>query len=61
MTSTVESTLRDGTSLVELMTALFPCGSVTGAPTISTMQFIRELERLKLGDNARDIVASWNK
>jgi para-aminobenzoate synthetase / 4-amino-4-deoxychorismate lyase len=45
MTSTVEATLREGTNLVELMTALFPCGSVTGAPKIRTMQIIRELER----------------
>ena len=44
MTSTVESTLRPGTSLVELMAALFPCGSVTGAPKIRTMEIIRELE-----------------
>ncbi len=49
MTSTVESTLRDGTSLVDLMTALFPCGSVTGAPKIRTMQIIRELERFPRG------------
>ena len=49
MTSTVEGTLRDGTSLVELMTALFPCGSVTGAPKIRTMQIIRELERFPRG------------
>jgi para-aminobenzoate synthetase / 4-amino-4-deoxychorismate lyase len=49
MTSTVESTLREGTSLVELMTALFPCGSVTGAPKIRTMQIIRELERFPRG------------
>jgi para-aminobenzoate synthetase/4-amino-4-deoxychorismate lyase len=45
MTSTVEATLKPGTSLVELMGALFPCGSVTGAPKIRTMQIIRELER----------------
>ena len=45
MTSTVESTLRDGTNLADLMTALFPCGSITGAPKIRTMQIIRELER----------------
>jgi len=45
MTSTVESTLRDGTALADLMTALFPCGSITGAPKIRTMQIIRELER----------------
>jgi para-aminobenzoate synthetase/4-amino-4-deoxychorismate lyase len=49
MTSTVESTLRPGTTLVELMSALFPCGSVTGAPKIRTMQIIRELERYPRG------------
>ena len=49
MTSTVESTLRPGTSLLELMSALFPCGSVTGAPKIRTMQIIRELERSPRG------------
>ena len=49
MTSTVESTLRSGTSLVDLMTALFPCGSITGAPKISTMEIIRELEPFPRG------------
>lgn len=45
MTSTVAATLRSGTSLAELLGALFPCGSVTGAPKIRTMQIIHELER----------------
>jgi len=49
MTSTVESTLRDYTSLVDLMSALFPCGSITGAPKIRTMEIIRELERFPRG------------
>jgi len=49
MTSTVESTLRDGISLVDLMGTLFPCGSITGAPKIRTMQIIRELERFPRG------------
>jgi para-aminobenzoate synthetase / 4-amino-4-deoxychorismate lyase len=49
MTSTVESTLRDGTSLVDLMRALFPCGSITGAPKIRTMQIIHELEPFPRG------------
>lgn len=49
MTSTVEATLREGTSLAQLMGALFPCGSVTGAPKIRTMQIIRELERFPRG------------
>ena len=49
MTSTVEATLVNGTSLAELMGALFPCGSVTGAPKIRTMEIIRELERFPRG------------
>ena len=49
MTSTVESTLQPRTSLTDLMTALFPCGSITGAPKIRTMQIIRELERFPRG------------
>jgi len=49
MTSTVESTLKDGTKLSDLLQALFPCGSVTGAPKIRTMQIIRELERFPRG------------
>lgn len=49
LTSTVESTLRDETTLADLMTALFPCGSITGAPKIRTMEIIRELERFPRG------------
>jgi para-aminobenzoate synthetase / 4-amino-4-deoxychorismate lyase len=49
MTSTVEATLKEGTTLVDLMTALFPCGSITGAPKIRTMQIIRELEAFPRG------------
>ena len=49
MTSTVQATLRPRTSLVELMGALFPCGSITGAPKIRTMQIIRELEPFSRG------------
>jgi para-aminobenzoate synthetase/4-amino-4-deoxychorismate lyase len=49
MTSTVEATLKKDTTLAELMTALFPCGSITGAPKIRTMQIIRELERFPRG------------
>jgi para-aminobenzoate synthetase/4-amino-4-deoxychorismate lyase len=49
MTSTVESTLRDNVDLVELLAALFPCGSITGAPKISTMKIINHLERFPRG------------
>ncbi|MBD3314257.1 MAG: aminodeoxychorismate synthase component I, partial [Chitinivibrionales bacterium] len=45
MTSTIQGRLRRGTGLRELFRALFPCGSVTGAPKIRTMEIIRELEQ----------------
>jgi len=44
MTSTIESTIPATVTLLDLMSALFPCGSVTGAPKIRTMKIIRELE-----------------
>ena len=44
MTSTVVGELDGPSSLSRLMPALFPCGSVTGAPKIRAMQIIRELE-----------------
>lgn len=45
MTSTLEAEARPGTTLVDLFTALFPCGSVTGAPKAGTMHMIAALER----------------
>jgi para-aminobenzoate synthetase component I len=44
MTSTVEGQLEAAPSLPSLMAALFPCGSVTGAPKIRAMEIIREVE-----------------
>jgi para-aminobenzoate synthetase component 1 len=44
MTSTVEGVLDGPATLPGLMAALFPCGSVTGAPKIRAMQIIREVE-----------------
>ncbi len=44
MTSTVAATLRESVTLDELFAALFPCGSVTGAPKVSTTRFIAALE-----------------
>ncbi len=44
MISTVEGRLREGTAFHEIIKALFPCGSVTGAPKIRTMEIIAELE-----------------
>lgn len=44
MTSTVTAVSRPRLRLSELFTALFPCGSVTGAPKLRAMQIIRALE-----------------
>jgi para-aminobenzoate synthetase/4-amino-4-deoxychorismate lyase len=44
MTSTVEGMVRPTASIGEFVSALFPCGSVTGAPKIRAMEIIRELE-----------------
>lgn len=49
MTSTVSSVIRPGTGLTELMMALFPCGSVTGAPKKRSMEIIAELENSPRG------------
>ncbi len=44
MVSDVHADTRPGTSLLDVFTALFPCGSVTGAPKVQAMRLIRELE-----------------
>ncbi len=44
MTSDVEARTRDGVRLRDVFAALFPCGSVTGAPKRQAMRLIRELE-----------------
>jgi para-aminobenzoate synthetase/4-amino-4-deoxychorismate lyase len=44
MTSTVQARLRDDVALPQAFAALYPCGSITGAPKRRTMQIIRELE-----------------
>ena len=44
MTSTVQARLRDDASLAEIFQALYPCGSITGAPKRRTMEIIAELE-----------------
>ena len=42
MTSTVEAVTR--VKFSDIIRALFPCSSITGAPKVRTMQIIRELE-----------------
>jgi para-aminobenzoate synthetase component 1 len=47
--ATIEGTLRDGVTLVDVLRATFPGGSVTGAPKIRAMQIIDELEPVRRG------------
>jgi para-aminobenzoate synthetase / 4-amino-4-deoxychorismate lyase len=49
MTSTISGTLRPNLSYYDIFKAIFPSGSITGAPKIRTMQLIRELERIPRG------------
>jgi para-aminobenzoate synthetase / 4-amino-4-deoxychorismate lyase len=44
MTSTIKARLRDDVTLHDIFAALYPCGSIIGAPKRRTMQIIRELE-----------------
>ncbi|AMP36737.1 chorismate-binding protein [Ralstonia solanacearum] len=44
MTSTVEAEIPPATGLADCLAALFPCGSITGAPKRRTMQIIDALE-----------------
>ena len=44
MTSTVEAEIAPQTRLFDILEALFPCGSVTGAPKVQTMRIIAEME-----------------
>lgn len=49
MVSTVTAKLKPGTGVNEIVRALFPCGSVTGAPKIRAMEVIAELEESPRG------------
>jgi para-aminobenzoate synthetase/4-amino-4-deoxychorismate lyase len=44
MVSTVTAELSEGLDAVDALTALFPCGSITGAPKVRAMQVIGEVE-----------------
>lgn len=48
MTSTITADIGQ-TSLLDILRALFPCGSVTGAPKIAAMRNIHELESVDRG------------
>jgi para-aminobenzoate synthetase component 1 len=49
LVSTVEGRLRDGVTLAELLAAVFPGGSVTGAPKIAAIDLIAALEAVGRG------------
>lgn len=49
MISVVEAKVRDDVQLSGIFDALFPCGSITGAPKIMTMDIIRSLEKTRRG------------
>ncbi|MGR3711682.1 MAG: aminodeoxychorismate synthase component I [Shimia sp.] len=44
MVSTVAAELREDMGLAEIFRALFPCGSITGAPKLRAMEFLHDLE-----------------
>jgi para-aminobenzoate synthetase/4-amino-4-deoxychorismate lyase len=67
MTSTVTSQLEEGRDAIDVLEALFPCGSITGAPKIRAMEIIAGLEEHRrrvytgsIGSIAPDGDASFN-
>ena len=44
MVSTVTAKKRAGVGAADILRALFPCGSITGAPKIRAMEILHELE-----------------
>ncbi len=49
MVSKVSGKLTDKTSVGDIIKNIFPCGSVTGAPKIRTMEIIKEIEKEERG------------
>jgi para-aminobenzoate synthetase/4-amino-4-deoxychorismate lyase len=49
MTSTVNAELRPDVGFYDIFRALFPCGSITGAPKVRAMQLLAELEEQPRG------------
>jgi len=49
MTSTITAQLRAGLAATDVLRAIFPCGSITGAPKIRAMEIISEVERAPRG------------
>ena len=49
LVSHVRGTLRPEVGVLEILRALFPCGSITGAPKIRAMEILAEIERVPRG------------
>lgn len=49
LVSTVSGKLRENVNFSDILQATFPCGSITGAPKIRTMQIIDEIETVSRG------------
>lgn len=49
MTSTIKAKLRKNVGLLDIFAALFPCGSITGAPKKESMKLIESLEQRERG------------
>ncbi|WP_380787934.1 aminodeoxychorismate synthase component I [Sphingomonas sp. R86521] len=47
MTSTITATLDPGRDAIDVIAALFPCGSITGAPKQRAMEVVAEVERAR--------------
>ncbi|MBM7654645.1 aminodeoxychorismate synthase component I [Neobacillus cucumis] len=45
MTSTITAKVAENKGIVDIFKALFPCASITGAPKVSTMKIIDDLEK----------------
>lgn len=49
LVSTINGNLRDETTISDIIRAVFPCGSITGAPKINTMRIIDRIETAARG------------
>jgi len=49
LVSTIKGNLRENIRFSDILKAVFPCGSITGAPKISTMRIIDKLETVNRG------------
>ncbi len=49
LTSTITARLKQQIGIVDILKAMFPCGSVTGAPKVHSMEIIRQIEQKPRG------------